>query len=103
MSKDFIDERIDACHTMIEEGNFAEVPQILKLIGEIRIHDKDIKEKIRQFEKEHDEKLEKDLMEIEKTNEDSLRKQQKGSRMIYLHSISYLRFYDQLRKDHEIY
>jgi len=50
MSKEFIDERIDACHTMLEEGDFENIVQILKLIGEIRIHDKEIKEKLTTIE-----------------------------------------------------
>jgi len=103
MSKDFIDERIDACHEALENGEYGNIPSILKLIGEIRIHDQDLKEKIRQFEKQHDEKLERDIMEIEKTNEDSLRKQQKEQKMYYLYAVDYLRFYDKLRKEHELY
>ena len=103
MSKDFIDERIDACHEAIEEGNYIQVPNILKLIGEIRIHDKNIKAKIEMFEKEHDEKLEHDVVEIEKSSADSLRKQRETDKKYYLYAISYLKFYDRLRKEHEIY
>jgi len=103
MSTDFIDSRIDACHEMIENGDFQGVPGILKLIGEIRIHDKNVKEEITKFEKDHDERLEKNLVEIEHSNENALVKQHKTSKEYYLYAISYLRFYDKLRKQYELF
>lgn len=103
MSSDFIDSRIDACHELIEQGDYKSVPEILKLIGEIRIHDKDVKEKIKGFEKSHDEQLEKNLLDIEHSSLDALNKEAKASKELYLYAISYLRFYDRLRKEYELF
>jgi len=103
LSSDFIDSRIDACHELIEQGDYKSVPEILKLIGEIRIHDKDVKEEIGKFEKTHDEQLEKNLMDIEHSNLDALNKEAKFNREYYLYAISYLRFYDRLRKEYELF
>jgi len=103
MSTDFIDSRIDACHELIEQGDYEKVPAVLKLIGEIRIHDEKVKEEINRFEKEHDERLEKNIIEIEHGNENALVKQHKTSKEHYLYAISYLRFYDNLRKEYELF
>jgi len=103
MSTDFIDQRIDACHELIEQGDYGSVPGILKLIGEIRIHDKDLKTMIEQFEKSRDERLEKNILEIEHTNENALVKDHKKAKEQYLYAIDYVRFYDNLRKEYELF
>ena len=103
MSTDFIDSRIDACHELIEQGDYKSVPEILKLIGEIRIHDEKVKEEINRFEKQHDEQLEKNLLDIEHSSLDALNKNAKASKEYYLYAISYLKFYDNLRKEYELF
>jgi len=103
MSGEFIDNKIDMCHELIEQGEYKNVVEILKLMGEIRIHDESLKEKIEKFEKEHDETLDKRLIDIEHSNDHGLIKQDNRVKEWFSYAVAYLKFYDKLRKEYELY
>ena len=102
MSKDFIDNRIDASHNLIDQGDFQGAVNILKNI-KIRIHDPVIEQKIKDFEKQHDEEVKNKIEKIQKTYLDSITEYGNESEIAKRYAIAYLNFYDTLRKEHEIY
>ena len=102
MSKDFIDQEIDEAHYLIKQGEFEQAVSQLKDI-KLRVHEEVVLERIKGFEREHDDMLKERLEKIEGDNSDPLRKQSNGMDQVAKYARSYLKFYDKLRKEYDIY
>lgn len=102
MSKEFIDSRIDAAHELIDQGDFQSAIHILRSI-KIRVHDQDIEEQIKNFETQTDEQVSNKLQRIEQAFSDAIDKYGDGNRIVRKQAVSYLNFYDKLRKENDIY
>jgi len=102
MNNDFIIDRINQAHHMIDEGNYQNAVEILKNL-KFRVHDGKLEADIKHFEKTCDETLEKDIVNIDNTSVDPLRKQSNINEKYYGWATSYLNFYDRLVKQNEVF
>jgi len=92
---EFIADRLNTAHGLIDEGRFDVAVNLLKNI-KLRIHEKEAEDEINKFEKEHDARLEISLKEIESSNDDPLRKDANIMGKWESYSKDYLNFYDGL-------
>jgi len=99
MSKEFIDNEIDEAHQRIKEGDFEGAVEQLKNI-KLRIHDESILMDIKEFENGHDKEL---IKTIDSSNKHHFDKHNEQMQQVVKYAKSYLRFYDKLRKENEIY
>ena len=102
MSKEFIDSRIDAAHDMLDQGNFEAAVHILKSI-KIRVHDVEVEKQITDFEAGKDKEANDKLSQIEQVFSDAISKYGDGTEIARKRAVSYLNFYDKLRKENDIY
>lgn len=102
MSKEFIDSRIDAAHDLLDQGNYEAAVNILKSI-KIRVHDENVEKIISDFETKKDKESNEKLNQIEQVFTDAIEKYGDGSNIARKHAVSYLNFYDKLRKENDIY
>ena len=102
MSKEFIDNEIDEAHQRIKEGDFEGAVEQLKNI-KLRIHDESILMDIKEFENGHDKELEERIKTIDSSNKHHFDKHNEQMQQVVKYAKSYLRFYDKLRKENEIY
>jgi len=95
MSKEFVEQEIDICHQLINEGQYDMAVNRLKMLKN-RIHEAHTITQIDMFEKEHDDKLEQRLVEIHESSVDQLRKEFNEATQWRNYATSYLKFYDKL-------
>jgi len=101
MVSEFIRNRLDMAHGLIDEGRFGEAVNLLKNL-KLRVHENPAEEKITQFENEKDSALETQLKEIEKSEDDPLRKEANAMSEYELYAKAYLNFYSNLTLHHDI-
>lgn len=101
MVSEFIRDRLDNAHAMIDEGGYDQAVHLLKNI-KYRVHEEGVRAEIEQFEKEHDKKLDDMIKGIQTSNEDPLRKQHNEIHQWEKYSHMYLQFYDNLTKHNDI-
>lgn len=101
MVSEFIRNRLDSAHSLIDEGSFEAAVNLLKNI-KLRVHDEVVSDKISVFEKEHDNTLSKRVNDIRSSSKDSLRKQYEELDQYESYAKSYLSFYDRLSKEYDV-
>jgi len=101
MVSDFIQNRVDTAHNLIDEGAYSDAVEILKNIKH-RVHEEDPRAAIERFENEHDKKLEDLIRSITNNSDDPLRKQHNTIEQWKKYSCSYLNFYSDLIRSHDI-
>jgi len=101
MVSDFIKERINVAHDMIDQNGYNEAVEVLKNLKN-RIHEQSVMPEIKRFEDEHDKKLEEMLNKIRTSSDDPLRKQYNEIQQWKKYSQSYLKFYDNITKKHDV-
>jgi hypothetical protein len=102
MSKDFIESRIDMAHNAIDEGNPQGAIGLLKNL-KLRIHDRDVETKIKDFEERTDHEVEHRMKEISISDDDELRKDANRSKAVVSWAKKYLDFYDRVLKEYDVY
>ena len=101
MSKEFIDNRIDMAHNLIDEGNPLNAITLLKNL-KLRIHSDEVADKIKEFESKTDKDIEDGLYSINVSDKDELRKDHEKRNLMMDWAKRYLDFYDDLVKGYEI-
>jgi len=101
MSREFIENRIDTAHDMIDQGGFEEAVNLLKNL-KLRIHEDAASKEINEFEKNHDEMLRRRLNEIEATNKDPLVKAREENSQWSSYAKSYLSFYSKVTRNFDV-
>jgi len=101
MSKEFIDNRIDTAHNLIDEGNPLTAITIMKNL-KLRIHSDEVAVKIKEFESKTDDDIEKAIYNINASDKDELRKDHEKKNLMMDWAKRYLDFYDGLVKGYEI-
>jgi len=101
MVSEFIKNRLDTAHGLIDEGRYDVAVELLKNI-KLRIHEQETEDEITKFEKNHDSTLEMRIKEIKDGEEDQLRKDANELQEWALYAKAYLNFYDQISRKHGI-
>jgi len=106
MVSDFIRERLDFSHALIDEGRqakeaFEQAVNILKNI-KYRIHDPQLKQKIKEFEQTHDDTLQMRINEIKQKSADPMIEGRDIHFQQGVYAKSYLEFYDEIAKQADI-
>lgn len=101
MVSEFIKNRLDTAHGLIDEGRFDMAVELLKNL-KLRVHEKEAEEEIKKYEENHDTDLELKLKEINDSDEDVLRKDANTMTEWSLYAKSYLDFYDKVCKDYDL-
>jgi len=101
MVSEFIQNRINLAHDMIDQKGFEEAVELLKNLKN-RIHEQNIIPEINIFEQEHDQKLKEMINKIDTSSDDPLRKQHNKYEQWKRYAQSYLKFYDNITKKHDI-
>ena len=100
LSKEFIENRIDMAHNVIDEGNPQGAIGLLKNL-KLRIHDRDVELEIKNFEEKTDYDVETRMKEIAVSDDDELRKDANRSKAVMSWAKKYLDFYDRLVDEYE--
>lgn len=101
MISEFIKNRLDTAHGLIDEGRYDLAVELLKNM-KLRVHEKEAEEEIKKFEEEKDARLEIRLKEIKDSEDDVLRKDANTGEEWGQYAKDYLNFYDRLSKRHDI-
>lgn len=102
MSKEFINNRVDVAHNLIDEGQYQGAVELLKNL-KVRIHDAGIEISITEFEKTHDSDKDKQIASARQTTGDPIEINAKEALVWSRYAKAYLNFYDKLTKEHEVY
>lgn len=101
MASEFIKNRIDLIHALIDDGQYADAVDIAKNL-KLRIHDKAVLDKINEFEISCDNEWHKKLDSIDKSSVNPLDKTKPRIKAHAERAKNYLRFYDWLSKEYDI-
>lgn len=101
MSKEFVDNRIDTAHGLIDEGNPLGAITLLKNL-KLRVHNNEVAKEIQKFEENTDNEIETEMRIIEKSERDELRKEDDKRKKVMEWAKTYLDFYDRMSKEHEL-
>lgn len=101
MVNEFINERINMAHALIDEGQYDQAVSLLKRL-KTRIHDEDLISKIREWEEKHDETLSKRANDIRATNKHEVDKATEIEELVMRYSDAYLSYYHQLIQEHDL-
>lgn len=101
MVSEFIRNRLDTAHGLIDEGRFDMSVELLKNL-KLRVHEKEAEDEIKKFEENHDGHFEVKLKEISDSDNDVLRKDADTMMEWSLYAKSYLDFYDKLAKEYKL-
>ena len=101
MVNEFIRNRVDIAHDMIDNGRFDDAVERLKRI-KTRIHNDDLLAQVKKWEEDHDKVLKERLEKIEASNKHPYDKQQESVGQWEKYAEAYLSYYDDLNKQHEV-
>ena len=102
MVREFIQDRIDTAHALIDNGQYQEAVELLKNL-KYRIHQEEPLQDIDSFETEHDTKLKERLSSIQTSVEHQLIKHSNELDQLHKYATAYLKFYDTLTKDYDLF
>lgn len=102
MSKEFIAERIDIAHDLIDQGEYEQAVNVLKNI-KLRIHDNSLEKTIKEFETKYDNELKKKINTLNQAYKDAITEVGEEAGIAESYAKAYINFYDKLSKEHEIY
>lgn len=101
MTSEFIMNRINTAHDLIDQGQYNEAVSILKRL-KTRIHDEEVIKKIKEWEQVHDETLGKRIEKIRESTKHEVDKQNEMMTQIMNYADSYLSYYDGLTREYDI-
>lgn len=101
MVSEFIKNRLDTAHGLIDEGRYIMAVELLKNI-KLRVHEKEAENEIKKYEEEKDARLEIRIREIKDSEDDVLRKDANTMEEWNQYAKSYLNFYDKLAKKNKL-
>ena len=93
MVNDFIRNRVDIAHDLIDNGRFDDAVTRLKRI-KTRIHNDDLLKEVKTWEESHDEVLKDRLEKIEASNKHPYDKQMEATSQYEKYAEAYLSYYD---------
>ena len=101
MVSEFIQNRIDTAHDMIDQGYYEQAVELLKNLKN-RTHETGTYQEIKQWELEHDKKLNELLDNIDHSSDDPLRKQKNKEKKWKEYTQTYLNYYHKLSIENDI-